>query len=136
MSKFKSAFMAYMDQNGIKYTDVNERRVDVKYSGDNLNTINVVVVFDEKDADAARFVCWGIGTFKDDKYPNAILVCNEMNAKYRWVKFYVDKDKDVAAELDAHFTEQSVGSVCMEIVRRVVNITDEVYPSFAKILFS
>ena len=65
-----------------------------------------------------------------------LITCNELNAKYRWVKFYLDKDKDVCVSLDAYIDEHTVGEECLNLVRRMINISDEAYPLFMKALWA
>lgn len=136
MSKYKDAYLAYMDREGIKYTDVNERNVRVTYNGDNCRSITVSVTFDDKDGHGAHFVCYDIGSFKGDKYANALLLSNELCCKYRWVKFYLDSDKDVVVDCDASFDLASCGYVCRRMVSHVVSIVDEAYLEYMKIKFA
>ena len=55
-----------------------------------------------------------------------------MNAQYRWVKFYIDGDQDIACQSDALVDIESVGSECLQMVERMVGIMDEAYPEFMK----
>ena len=135
MANYKRLFMNHMDREGIKYTDRGEFRVRVAYNGDNLKTIPVIVDFDKDGDPMVQFHCWEIANFKD-KFAAGVLACNILNAKYRWVKFYIDDDKDVVCSVDAYIDEINCGSECMALVRRVVNITDEAYPIFMKALFA
>ena len=135
MANFKQLFMRYMDAEGIKYVDRDEYVVKVTYSGDNLKSIPVFVFFDEDGDPIVQFKCWDIANFKD-KESKGILACNEMNAHYRWVKFYLDKDADIVASIDAYIDDLTCGEECMKLVRRVVNITDEAYPTFARAMWT
>ena len=59
-----------------------------------------------------------------------------MNAHYRWIKFYLDKDSDIVADCDAYIDADTCGKECMSLVRRMVNITDEAYPTFARAMWA
>ena len=48
----------------------------------------------------------------------------------------MDKDGDIIAQIDAYIDERTCGYECASLVRRVVNITDEAYPTFMKALWS
>ena len=135
MSIYKKLFMQYMDNEGIKYTDVRDFVVKVSYKGDNMNSIPVFVYFDKDGDDMVEFRCFEIMNFSG-KEGEGIFACNELNAKYRWVKFYVDDDADIICEADAYIDTQTCGEECMNMVRRVVNITDKAYPTFAKAKFN
>ncbi len=134
MPNYKQNFMRYMDSQGIKYTDSNEYSVRVAYTGDNLKTIAFYVYFDKEGKDMIQLRCWEVANFKG-KEAKGIIVCNEMNKKYRWAKFYLDKDSDILVECDAYIGEDC-GPECLNLVRRLVNITDEAYPEFAKALWT
>lgn len=131
MQDYARAFCAYMDANGIKYTVQKENFIKVLYRGDNLDSIPVFAIFDEDNDPLVAFKCWDIANFKN-KEADALIVCNILNAEYRWVKFYLDKDNDIVASIDAIIDLDTCGSECMALVRRVVNIVDDAYPRIAK----
>ena len=134
MANYKRMFMNYMDMEGIKYVDRDEHVVRVTYTGDNLKTIPVYVFFDEDGDPIVQFKCWEIANFKG-KEGKGIYACNMMNKEYRWVKFSLDDDSDIVASIDAYISADNCGEVCMSLVRRVVNITDDAYPTFAKAMW-
>ncbi len=129
MANYKSLFMRYMDRNNIKYTDVKENVVKVVYSGDNLTSIPIYVFFDKDGDPLVNFKCWNIQNFKGDLMAGGMIACNDLNKVYRWVKFYLDDDCDVIAEIDAYVDEDTCGSECTSLVKRMVNIIDEGYPT-------
>lgn len=135
MSKYKTEFMRCMDQQGIKYRELDERKVSVRYSGDNLKTIAIIVAFDKNDSNTVQIYSFEIASFKEDKFAAGLLACNALNARFRWVKFYLDSDRDVIAEMDAVVDYDSVGEECIELVRRMVGIIDEAYPEFMKAMW-
>lgn len=135
MNMYADFFKEYMDENGIKYTERDERIVKVVYNGDNLKSIPVFVFFDEDGDGLVQLKCWEIANFKG-KESKALVVCNELNNKYRWVKFYLDDDADILVSIDAIIDAATCGEECMSLVRRVVNITDEAYPEIAKALWA
>lgn len=136
MADFKAAFLHYMDQKEIKYTDVKENVVRVAYSGDNLKSIPIFVFFDKDGDNMIQFACWEIATFSEDKYSAGLLTCNALNSKFRWVKFYLDSDQCVRVEMDAYVNLETVGEECSLIIRRIVGIIDEAYPDLMKALWS
>ncbi len=134
MANYKNLFMRYMDSEGVRYEEINEHCVRVTYNGDNLKHIPVLVFFDEDGDPLVQFKCWEIGNFKG-KEAAGLMACNEVNKTYRWVKYCIDDDSDVAASIDAYIDPESCGKECLSLVRRVVNITDDAYPTFAKYLW-
>ncbi|MBR1781077.1 MAG: YbjN domain-containing protein [Oscillospiraceae bacterium] len=136
MANYKNLYMHYMDNQGIKYTDVRDNVVKVIYTGDNLKTIPVFVFFDKDGDPLVCFKCWEIANFKGNLMAAGIIACNELNKKYRWVKFYLDDDCDVVAQIDAYIDDETCGQECTNLVKRVVNIVDEGYPVFMRALYS
>lgn len=134
MLMYKRLFMQHMDNEGVKYTDHKEHIVKVVYGGDNLKSIPIYIVFDKEGDALVQLKCWDIANLKN-KVGRAMIACNELNNKYRWVKFYIDKDGDINGELDAIVDAASAGEECLSLVRRMVNIIDEAYPVFGRILF-
>ncbi len=132
MGRFKDLYLAYMDANGIKYTDRDERAVRVAYTGDNLKTIPVMVIFNEDDRGVVALRCWEIADVPAEKFVDILTICNELNNKYRWVKFSIDKDNALVASLDAYIDETTCGEECSELVRRMIGIVDEAYPDIMK----
>ena len=135
MSTYKDLFMRYMDREGVKYTDVRENVVRVTYSGDNMKSIPVYVIFDKDGDPMVQLQCWEIMNF-NNKEGEAMVACNELNAKYRWIKFYMDKDNDIIAECDAYIDAATCGEECLKLVKRVVNITDDAYPVLARAMWA
>ena len=131
MQIYAYEFCKYMNANGIKYTEQNEDLIKVAYTGENLNTIPVYVFFDQDNAPYVQLKCWEIQNFKNNEAA-ALVICNSLNAKYRWVKFYLDNDKDIVASIDAIVDMDTCGEVCLDLVRRIVSILDEAYPQIAK----
>ena len=134
MADYKSEFLRGMDRQGLKYQDMNDNIVRVTFSGDNLRTIPIIVVFNDDGEHLVQFACFEIAAFKENRrYAAALMACNRINAKYRWVKFYLDDDRDVRAEADAVVESGCTGSICIEIVMRMVQVIDEAYNEFKRI---
>ena len=131
MLKYAQLFVDYLDMKGVKYTVVDERTVKVVYNGDNLDSIPVFVFFDKDGDNLVAFKCWDIANFKNNP-EKGINACNELNASWRWVKFFIDKDFDVVADIDAMVDDRTCGEICLSLVRRVVSIVDDAYPTLAK----
>ena len=133
MLMYKRLFMEHMDGEGVKYADHSDNVVKVTYGGDNLRSIPIYVVFDKEGDPLVQLKCWEIANLKS-KVGKAMIACNELNNKYRWVKFYIDKDGDINGELDAIVDSATCGEECLSLVRRSVNIIDEAYLTFMKII--
>ncbi len=136
MADYKSLFIEHLEQENIKFADLDEHVVRVAYSGENLKTIPIIVYFDDDGEPIVQMKCWDIASFKDEKFDNGVAVCNELNKQFRWVCFYLDDDCDVVAMLDAYVDEENCGNICTNLVHRMVSIIDEAYPTLMKALWS
>lgn len=72
----------------------------------------------------------------DDKYADVLLVCNALNAQYKWVKFYIDKDNEIALEDDALLSIESAAAEAFELLIRMISIFKDVKPSFMKAIYA
>lgn len=71
-----------------------------------------------------------------EKLLDAIIVCNELNAKFKWVKFYVDKDGDLMVQDDAILSEENAADEAFELLLRLFGIVGESKPAIMKALYA
>ena len=129
---YKSAFMREMDRQGIRYSDDGEFRVSVSYSGDFTNSIKINVIFDKDGEGLVALRCWSFGSIPSNAREYMLERCNKLNAEYRWVKFYIDNDGNLSVGMDAVVDIDSVGKECVQLVKRMVSIYDDAYPTLIK----
>ncbi len=72
----------------------------------------------------------------EDKIADVLLVCNEMNAKYKWVKFYIDSDNDIALQDDAILNLATAGEEALELIVRMIDILKNSKPEFMRAIYS
>lgn len=130
------SFVKLLDREGKTY-DYDERPgqsdvITLKFAGENCNSM-VIRFFFDADGKSAAVRCFSICRFTEEQAELAIMESNKLNNEYRWVRFSVDSDNEVAASYDVILTPQNSGEVCYEILARMVNIIDKVYPRFMKI---
>ena len=129
MADYKKTVEEYLERKGIKYTCPKENVLNILYNGENIQSIPVKVIFEENDDPFVAFRCKSIANFKENE-AEGFAVCNRLNRKYRWVKFYINRDSDVVIEADAQIDEVSCGKECLTIVRRIVGIADQTCNEF------
>ncbi len=125
----------YFGTQGIIYEVIDDLAIRVSYTTDYMpDGIGIIVIFDEDGDPYVKFRNWELGNFPGtERRARAINVCNDLNNEYRWVKFSIDDDNDVAANIDAIIDENSCGAEVAELILRMVNICDEAYLEFAEI---
>ena len=130
---------AKLDSEEIKYsilTGNDSSTVQVKYSGDNFSTLEILFISRDDDNDVA-VRAWGfVSGIAKEKRDKMIGVVNAMNDRFRYVKFVLDDDDDLNLTYDIPMTVTNVGEVAREIISRFVNIADEAYPEFMKALWA
>ena len=72
----------------------------------------------------------------EDKVADVIFVCNELNARYKWVTFYVDKDNDVVFHDDAILSPESAAEEAFELMVRILKIGEDVKPMIMKAIYA
>lgn len=128
--------MRACDLKGLKYK--NERDLDSGKSmvvcgvnGSNGNTYDMVFIFDQDEESVALRV-YGLTKCNSDNFARTLLAVNELNNKFRWFKFEIDKDKDVNMECDAVIDISTAGEVCTELVYHCMSIAKDAYPILMK----
>ena len=72
----------------------------------------------------------------EDKYADGVLLANEMNCKWKWVKFYVDGDNDLMLQDDAILSIETAANEAFELLVRMINIGDDSKPAIMKALYA
>ena len=134
---FKEAFIEFLDAKGVKYTEVDDRAVRLMWDSKSVSSgIKVLVIFDKDNHHGVHFVCNGFCSIPEDKQNDLMVVCNALNKQYRWCKFYVDNDGDLMVEDDAILDMANVGEECIELILRMINIVDDIYPIAMKAIWA
>ena len=90
------------------------------FSGDQGKYMSIYLVFERVPA---------------DKVADVIFACNDLNCKYKWVTFYVDKDNDVILHDDAILTPSTAADEAFELLLRLIKIGDEVKPQIMRAIY-
>lgn len=95
------------------------------------------ISFDDENDIAIRLIGL-VNNVSEEKVPKMLEVLNECNREFRYLKFILDKDRDVDVEYDIPKTslDDSVGVEACEIFIRTMSIVDKVYPKLMKVIWS
>ncbi len=97
------------------------RRTNFFFEGDNGDHVTMVTQ---------------IESVPEEKFTDVVLICNELNGSYKYLKFCVDKDNDVMVHMDAILDPSSAGEECMEMLARGVQILKEAKPLIMKGIYA
>lgn len=110
--------------------------VSISIGTDEFN-LDVWFLSSDEDTD----VCVRVVPFvkgREEKHSALVDTCNELNNRFRYIKFIVDKDSDVCMEADFPVTlpMDEVGAVALEYVSRFLSISKKAYPDLMKTLWA
>ena len=127
-------FVQYLkskDYNYTVYADEEEKAVigfpysgkeaKLFFSGDDGEYLSIYMVYEN---------------VPEEKYAAALIACNEVNCKYKWVTAYLDEDRDILLHLDALLTPDTAASEAMEMLVRFVDIADKVKATLMKAIYA
>lgn len=119
-------FSRQLDSEGIKYSVSSDKGVvRIVYNGDNFKSLTFTFVFDD-DGKSFGIRVFSIAQFTNAQLEDAYEFCNRMNDNYRWLRFYVDEDRELTAAMDAVIPSDAVGDIGSELLHRAVSIVDSV----------
>ena len=131
-------FLKVMDREGHNYSymgiDKNDdEEVDVSFTGDNKEDIDVEIYFDE-DLDSVSLRSWYVISFDEVDLGNVLMLVNQMNSDYKYITFVVDmNDYSVDAKLDCPLRDDAcAGEIAFDALYYIVQIVDDAYPEFAQ----
>ena len=123
-------------ERGLKFEHVDDfdnPMIALGFGGGDFSYTHVAihVVFD-LDGQSAQIITSPIASTPADKTSKMLLILNECNHKFRWIKFYLDEDNDVIANGDVVFDEQNAADACIELIMRTASIVDDAYADIMK----
>lgn len=133
----RKEFTSFMDQEGIKYQVTNQEDNIVRLAfagreskGGGADTA-IFVDFDEQgdEADSVHFVAHKFAKCSLADFPQVLVRINDYNARFRWVKFYVRREDDVAylfADSDAVLVPGATALECVQCSFRMSDIVEDV----------
>lgn len=71
-----------------------------------------------------------------DKKGSIIVMCNELNSKYKFFKIYIDEDNDIMICFDIHLTKEDADKVAYESLMRMVAYIENNYEETTKAIYS
>lgn len=98
-------------------------------------SFSVVYITEEEGNDIAVRVPHFV-RFLEKEYADMLRVTNEMNEKYRFCKFSVNRElSSVSIEYDFPEHTENIGEACVEIFQRMMQIAEEAFPHFMRAIW-
>lgn len=133
-------FMSECERAEIKYKETRETEdgasiVVCGFNGKHNARYDVMIIFDKSEKSAGLRV-FQLAAVDEEKRDEMLRVINRINSAYRWIKLTMNDEGQVAAEADAVITQETVGPVCIEVMLRLVNILNDVYPDIMRAMWA
>ena len=131
MAELAELFRIFMDKKELRYERPTEDLFKVSFKTSHSNNLSIFICFDEEDEPCIQLRCANIINF-ESKRELAYQMCNDLNAKYRWVKFYISDGGDINCETDALVTRDTSTMISYRLMQKIIGFVDYIYPELAK----
>ena len=91
------------------------------FTGENGHYLSIYIVFENVPS---------------DKIVDLLFICNELNCQYKWATFFIDSENDILIHDDAILDENTAADEAMELLIRLLNITDDAKPKIMKGIYA
>ena len=119
------------------FTDETESssQVWLQFGIKNGGSYRIRFISTDDDNDVAVRV-FSMATVDAGQQGKILPVLNKLNAKYRFVKFVMDKDGDINLEYDYLLRCPDPAASAKEVIIRIVKIVDEAYPEIMRAMWA
>lgn len=139
MKNSTSQFLRYLREKNLHYTiekdsGYNSDEVDIIFirnNGENMQNMNIGAFVD----DTTISVYLRIAQVSYDKKSYLLSELNKINSDYRYVRFYVNDDNAVQAQVDFDFMQDSAATICFSACVKIVYAVDNCYGRIMKCIW-
>ena len=128
----------YFDEQEITYRVIERENASVLVAGVNSEktSFEILYISHDDENDVAMRV-YDFIKFEDEKYADLLELVNQLNHRYRYVKFILDtNDNTVNIEIDFPSSTSNVGELAFEMLIRCTKIIDGAYPDFMRCIWT
>ncbi len=128
------SFAAYLEEKNFKFSvndlENGETLLDFPYqgklfrcffSGENGQYLSLYLVYEK---------------VPEEKFMDAVLLCNQINTEYKWVTAFVNNNSDFVFHDDAILSFDNAASESFELLARMISISDKLKPSIMKMIYA
>lgn len=134
----REIYEALKNKSGLKvFTEEvgNSSFAWLQFSIKNGGSYRIRFISRDDDNDVAVRI-FGLVSIDSAQQAKILPVLNQLNAKYRYVKFVMDKDGDINLEYDYLVRCPDPAASAEEIIVRIVKIVDEAYPELMRAMWA
>ena len=101
-----------------------------------LTSFSMLFISTDDDNDVSMRI-FNFVRFDEEKRGSVLFAANKLNRMFRYVKFFVDfDDNTVTVAMDFPVSCDNVGQTAIEILFRMMDISDEAYSEFMKAIWA
>lgn len=134
---FAEEYIEVLNQNELNHSDImktNDGADAVEFGmTTKVTKVRALAVFRGETVSVRIF---SLAQVPEDKFGDALLVCNDLNTEYRFTKFYVDEDNEVTVAADGILSAGTAGSETFDLVATTIATAEKAYPTFMKAIWS
>lgn len=128
------SFIKYLDSKNYHYSSREDKDgdviVDFPYDG---KVVKLVFAGDNGEY-ASLYMQYE--KVPEDKRMKLIEVCNDLNCRFKWVTFFVDKDQDLMLQVDAKLYVETAADEAIELMVRMIKIGDDAKNEIMKAIYA
>ena len=131
----------FFDSKDVKYRVDKHNDLEIIEAGFAVDcgpTVIVRFISRDNDNDVSIRILRLVTNTPQEKRMRALMACNLLNQKVRFVKFCLDNDGDINVEYDLpiNSSDDCVGEMAFEIFVRLMKILDSEYQIFMRALYT
>ena len=134
----KAIYEALNGTSGLKvFTEEvgNSSNVWLQFGLKNGGSYRIRFISKDNDNDVAVRI-FGLVAVESSQQAKILPVLNQLNAKFRYTKFVLDKDGDINVEYDYLVRCPDPAASAEEIIVRIVKIVEEAYPELMRAMWA
>lgn len=139
MRRHAEDYVRVLEEEGLKHSGIREMRDGDVYVEFGMQTdttkIKIMAIFDG-DSEVCSVRCFSVARVPEEKFGQLLMLCNDLNREYKFMKFLIDDDNDLNIEEDALLDDGTAGKEAFTLVAQLIRIVDKVYPRIMKEMYS
>ena len=122
------SFLEALDELELKYTyggidQDNDEKVTIETTLEDTDKSIEIFFYFSEDEELCSIRVWNLIDFDEENLAELYKICNDLNAGYKYCKFYVDEsDYSISVDLDVILRSTDSADICSEALAHIYNI--------------
>lgn len=134
---FAESYCSILDELDLNHSEIIAKDdLEMVYFGIDTKNVKSVRTMSIFGGPSVSVTCTEICKIPDDKFADALLICNELNVKYRFAKFFIDNDNELVIQADGFLDPNSAGEETWALAKATLDKVDEAYGKLMKAIWA